>query len=116
MVALAQQHYPGVPLPEIALYVATELSEPDLLKDLAKVEFKKAKHFEDFLAGQWKSGLAAIHFGSDRADASEVLYEPIIRECLSDGESKALAELFENPGAEQCCERYLRGIAPDMPM
>ncbi|KKL52862.1 hypothetical protein LCGC14_2281220, partial [marine sediment metagenome] len=114
MVALAQQHYPDVPLPEIALYVAMQLSEPRSLENIAEANFKNEKYFASFLGDQWKHGLAAIHFGVERAAAAEVLYEPVIRQYLADGSSQSLKTLLDNPGAKQCCERYVRTVAPDM--
>lgn len=114
MVALAQQHSGDVPLPEIAMYVATELSEPELLKNLAEADFRYERHFADFFGEQWRDGLAAIHFGVKRSDAAEVLYAPMIRKYVTEGDSKSLKKLLDSPGAEQCCERHVRSAAPEM--
>ncbi len=114
MVALAQQHHPDVPLPEIALYTAVELSERTLLENLAETDFKKEKYFTDFLTPDWQEGLAAIHFGVPRQDAAEVLYGPKIRDVLRDGNADAMQELLATVPAQQCCERYLRDKAIEM--
>lgn len=114
MVALVQQHHPDVSIEEIALYAATELSEPNMLGNLVGYQSGQEKLFVDFVHDDWKYGLGAIQFGVSRKDAAEVLYEPRITKCLSSGDSDALKSLLENHGAPQCCERYVRNIAPEL--
>jgi len=114
MVSLAQQHHPDVPLPEIALYSAVELSEPTLLKDLAESQLKNEQFFSDFLSPDWREYLAAIHFGVPRKDAAEVLYDLRLREILQNGDAGAMQELLAEAPAQQCCERHLRDRAVEM--
>ncbi|MCD6298068.1 MAG: hypothetical protein J7M30_13035 [Deltaproteobacteria bacterium] len=114
MVALAQKNYPDVSLEEIALYVATELSEEGMLNNLAAYQSEREKLFVDFVGKDWRYGLAAIYFGVPREDAAEVLYEPLIRESLTKGDSEALKSLFGNSGAVQCCDRYLKDVSQGM--
>lgn len=114
MVALAKQHFPDISLEEIALYAATELSEPQKLENLVAFQPENEKFFVDLVGEDWKNGLAAIQFGVMRKEAEEVLYEPRIRDFLSKGDYQALESIMENTGAPQCCERYVRNFAPGM--
>lgn len=111
MVALGEQHFSDVSLEEIALYTATEISEPQGLENLIGYQSSREELFTDFVRVDWKHGLAAIQFGVSRKDAAEVLYEPLITKYLSAGDSDALKKLLGDYGAPQCCERYVRNIA-----
>lgn len=115
VVALAQQHHPKVPLPEIALYAALEMSDTSLLDNLAEGEFQNLKLLGSFLQyDHWRQNLAAIHFGVPIENAAEVLYVPRIRQILKEGNATAMRELLADPAARQCCESHLLDTAPAM--
>mgnify|MGYP006284666593 CR=1 FL=1 len=112
-VALAQQNYPKVPLPEIALYAALELADEGLLDNLAEGKPERSEFLADILDSDWRRCLAAIHYGVKPERAEEVLFTPKLRQVLRDGDADKMTSLLAKSGAAECCRTFLQTRAHD---
>lgn len=109
IVAIAQYHYPdSANLLEIALYVALELSGAKDLNNLAISEGLENLNFTYLAGEQFRRGLAAIHYGVERGEADEVLYEPEIQQALKNGDADTLNDLLSNVAAQKVCNNYIQ--------
>jgi len=98
-------------LEEIALYAAFELAHPDKFQQLATTEIEKEKVITQIAGSDFRRGLAAIHYGVKREEADEVIYKPIIEECIKSGDCEELTPMLNSPVAQTVCRNYLHDIA-----
>lgn len=108
VVGLAMQFYSKkeTTLEEIALYAAMELEREEELRNLSG-DIKDELKVKQFVGDDFKKGLASIHYGVTRLEASEVLYKPAIRKAIEQGDHIELAKLLQDHAAQKVCNNYI---------
>jgi len=108
VVGLAMQFYSKkeATLEEIALYAAMELEREKELRNLSG-DIKDELKVKQFVGDNFKKGLASIHYGVTRLEASEVLYKPAIRKAIEQGDHTELAKLLQDHAAQKVCNNYI---------